>query len=344
MTDLHQCQPGRRGNRSPCAATQTPWHGGGGETELGHLLQPGLGLRHLTHLARQPDLAEEGEAWVGRLAGGGRGDGGGDRQIGGGLGDAQPARHVEIDIVLGEPQATAAFEHGEQHAEAATIPAEDGATRRSSGIRRQQRLDFHEHRARPLQPRKDGAAGDVAAPLGQEQGGRIRDLGQTLFRHFKDADFVGRAEAVLDRTENAELVAPLAFEIEHRVDHVLHHARAGESAVLGHMPHQNERETLRLGKTDELQGAGTDLSHRPRSGIQRLMGHGLNGVDHQERDQPPLPAPASGCKRGRDILHAGGSRQFDGSIGEAEPARPHAKLIDRLLSRYVDRTPAGTGE
>ena len=46
--------------------------------------------------------------------------------------------------------------------------------------------------------------------------------------HLEDADLVGRAEAVLDRAQDAELVAALALEIEHRIDHVLEHARAGD--------------------------------------------------------------------------------------------------------------------
>jgi hypothetical protein len=43
----------------------------------------------------------------------------------------------------------------------------------------------------------------------------------------------------LDRAENSKIMAAVAFEIEHGVDHVLEHARPGERAVLGHVADQN---------------------------------------------------------------------------------------------------------
>ena len=44
---------------------------------------------------------------------------------------------------------------------------------------------------------------------------------EALVRHLEDADFVGRPEAVLHRTQDAEVVAAFALEIKHGVDHVL---------------------------------------------------------------------------------------------------------------------------
>ena len=91
--------------------------------------------------------------------------------------------------------------------------------------------------AAPL--RRDAASsgssriGDGA--VGEEQGRRVRHLGEAAVAHLEHADLVGRAEAVLDRAQDAELVAALALEIEHGVDHVLEHARAGDDALLGDM-------------------------------------------------------------------------------------------------------------
>ena len=42
-----------------------------------------------------------------------------------------------------------------------------------------------------------------------------------------------------------------AFEIEHRVDHVLQHARAGDLAVLGHVADEDDRRAAGLGVADE---------------------------------------------------------------------------------------------
>src|SRR5262249_40580830 len=74
------------------------------------------------------------------------------------------------------------------------------------------------------------------------------DLAQAEPGHLEHADLVGRAEAVLHRAQNAELVRAFALEREHRVDHVLDHARAGDLAVLGDVANQNDRRTGALGK------------------------------------------------------------------------------------------------
>ena len=60
------------------------------------------------------------------------------------------------------------------------------------------------------------------------------------------------AEAVLDRAQDAELVAALALEIEHGVDHVLEHARAGDQPFLGDVADQHQHEAAPLGEPDQL--------------------------------------------------------------------------------------------
>ena len=86
--------------------------------------------------------------------------------------------------------------------------------------------------------------------LAEEQLGRVGDLAQALVRHLEDADLVGRAEAVLDRAQDAEVMAAFALEIEHGVDHVLDDARAGDLAVLGDVADQHDGRTGRLGVAD----------------------------------------------------------------------------------------------
>ena len=46
----------------------------------------------------------------------------------------------------------------------------------------------------------------------------------------------------LTRAQDTELVAAVAFEIQHGVDHMLQHARAGERAVLGDVADQHQGE------------------------------------------------------------------------------------------------------
>ena len=57
--------------------------------------------------------------------------------------------------------------------------------------------------------------------------------------HLEDADLVGRAEAVLHRAQDAELMAALAFEIEHRIDQMLDRLGPGDLAVLGDVADQD---------------------------------------------------------------------------------------------------------
>ena len=69
--------------------------------------------------------------------------------------------------------------------------------------------------------------------------------------HLEHADLVGRAEAVLHRAQDAELVRAFALEREHRVDHVLDHARAGDLAVLGDVADQDDGGAGALGEADQ---------------------------------------------------------------------------------------------
>jgi len=73
----------------------------------------------------------------------------------------------------------------------------------------------------------------AGAPFGQEQLGRIGHLDEPAIGHLEDADLVGRAKAVLYRPQDAELMSPIALEIEHRVNHVLEHAGPRDHAFLG---------------------------------------------------------------------------------------------------------------
>ena len=79
------------------------------------------------------------------------------------------------------------------------------------------------------------------AVLRQKQRRRIGHALQALLRHREHAELVHRAEAVLERADQAEARVRIALEIEHRVDHVLEHARARERAFLGHVADEDDR-------------------------------------------------------------------------------------------------------
>src|SRR3546814_3064801 len=83
----------------------------------------------------------------------------------------------------------------------------------------------------------------------------VGDLLQPCVGHLEDADLVGRAEAVLHRPQDAEVVAAVALEGEHGVDHVLQHLGAGNEPLLGHVADEEQAETALRSEehTSELQ-------------------------------------------------------------------------------------------
>src|SRR5690606_37777922 len=142
---------------------------------------------------------------------------------------------IEIDVLPGKAQPAARIEHGEHHGEPSRIPAHHGPARRAERALRDERLDLDEHGPRALDAREDRAAARLAVALAEKEGGRVRHFGKTHLAHFEDADFVRGSEAVFHRAQDAELVSPLALEIENAIDHVLDDARARDLAVLRHM-------------------------------------------------------------------------------------------------------------
>jgi hypothetical protein len=81
--------------------------------------------------------------------------------------------------------------------------------------------------------------------------------------HGEDAEFIDRAEAVLDRADQAEAGMGVALEIEHGIDDVFEHARPGQRALLGHVADQDDRDAGLLGQPRQLRRAFAHLRHRP---------------------------------------------------------------------------------
>ena len=67
----------------------------------------------------------------------------------------------------------------------------------------------------------------------QEQTCRVGDLNDAVVDQVEAADLVDGAESVLDGSEQSQSRAAIAFELEHDVDEVLQHSRAGHRSVLG---------------------------------------------------------------------------------------------------------------
>ncbi len=131
------------------------------------------------------------------------------------------------------------------------------------------------------------------------------------------------------------MVAALALEIEHRVDHVLDHARTGDLAVLGDVADKDDGRAARLGVADKRLGGGAHLGNGSGRALHDLGPQRLDGIDHHEVNR------RSGRKRGEDVLdlRLGGERYR--RITQAEPFGAEPNLADRLFARHVDDASAG---
>ncbi len=159
----------------------------------------------------------------------------------------------------------------------------------------------------------------------------LADALQALLGHREDADLVDRAEAVLDRAHEAKARVRVALEVEHRVDDVLEHARAGERAVLGDVADQDDRRAARLGQRASA-APRTRAPARPSRApsVQRLAVDGLDRVDHR---RPPAARPRASPGSSR-----AGSRpaRAPRRRAEAEPARAQRHLRAALLAGDVE--------
>ena len=139
-----------------------------------------------------------------------------------------------------------------------------------------ERLHFDQQRPRALLRHQHARTRHALLMLRQKQRRRIRDAAQTALGHREYAEFVHRAEAVLERAHEAERRMRVAFEVQHRIDDVLEHARPGEIALLRHVADHDDGGARLLGDARELRRAFAHLRDRAGRGGQRF---GINGLD-----------------------------------------------------------------
>ena len=75
----------------------------------------------------------------------------------------------------------------------------------------------------------------------------IRDLGQAVGRHLEHADFLGRAEAVLAGSKQAQAAETLPLERQDNINEVLERLGPGQRAVLGDVADEDHRHAVFLG-------------------------------------------------------------------------------------------------
>ena len=75
---------------------------------------------------------------------------------------------------------------------------------------------------------------------------------------------MGRPEAVLGAPEQAIALKTVALQVEHRIDHVLEHLRAGDGAIFGHVADHEDRDAAALGQVHQAHRALAKLADAAR--------------------------------------------------------------------------------
>ncbi|CUX24933.1 hypothetical protein AGR7C_Cc160327 [Agrobacterium deltaense Zutra 3/1] len=302
----------------------------GGKAEFFSFFQSLARMRDRPHRARQADFAEintiGGQGKTGKRGNERRGN----RHIGGRFGNTVAAGNIQIDIMLAELHAAMGLQYGQNHGEAGTVPADHGATRRTQRSGGDQRLHLDKHGPRALDAGKNRSTRRLFVALAEKQFGRIGDFPETAIRHFENADFIGRPEAILDGAQDAMVMSPVAFEIKHGIDHVLDHARTGDLAFLGDVADQHHGRARLFGKPDHRLHTGAHLRHRAGGGIGRIAPQCLDGIDDDE-----IGSLAFGNRR-QNILDIGFRRQQHIGFRSPETLRAQTHLRHRLFARDID--------
>ncbi len=157
----------------------------------------------------------------------------------------------------------------------------------------------------------------------------LRTSFEPRLAHREHADLVGGAEAVLHGAHHAVAAAAVALEIQHGVDHVLQHARAGDHAFLGHVTDEQHRRSGSLGETHQRRGGFAQLRDGSRGRIARLACHGLDGID--DRD-----AGFHAFGLGDHSLHRGLGDQRRNAGLQPEAARTYPHLLEGLFTGCIE--------
>ena len=127
----------------------------------------------------------------------------------------------------------------------------------------------------------------------------------------------------------------IAFEVDHRVHHVLEGARPRDRAVLGDVPDQKHRHPALLREAEEPKPAFAHLGDAPRRRVEGGDIEGLNGVDDEERGVEPGHLGRDGVE-----IDLGLDPELGLALSHGEPFGAHLRLPRRFLARYVeDRSP-----
>ena len=239
------------------------------------------------------------------------------------------AGDVDEHVRRRERKPRVARQHRDDHRQALRVdPRADPPRHREIG-RRDERLDLEQQRPRSLERAGDRGA-DLAVDRAAEDLGRVRHADETGAGHLEDAQLVGRAEPVLGRSQDAVRVVALALELEHTVDQVLEHARAGDRTVLRHVTDEYHRHAVLLA--------------RPAAGVRPPRAPGRPSPVPSRARSTTASAPSRSRRRraararaSRRSSRATVSARISTAGSPAEALGAQLDLCGRLLARHEQR-------
>ncbi len=297
---------------------------------LGRLLEALLTTRHRADLAGQADLAEHQQVMLQRPVAQAGNHGCHQRQIGGGFQHLDPADHVEEYVLIVGRDATVAVQHRQQHGQAVLIQAQGDAARVAQVAGVDQRLHLHQHRPRAFPGGHHDAAGHCLLRACEKDRRGVGHFLEALVGHAEHAQFVDRAETILHRPQQAQATVGLALEIQHGIDHMLQHARAGQRALLGDVADQEDRRAALFGEAHQQRRTLAHLGHAAGCRLQLLGEDGLDRVDHHHLG-------LFLTRGGDDRLDAGLGHHLQLVLWQVQAPRAHGHLLLRLLAGNVQR-------
>src|SRR5918993_5408171 len=303
-----------------------------GEPEPGPLREAAVRARDRPDLAGEPHLAE-GDRPVrkGAVRDGTR-EREADREVRGRLGQAYPAHGGQVRVAARDRRLGSLVEDSHDHVD----PRGVQTARRPAGGREARAghecLDLGDERAPALQRHRHAGPGYGGRTARQEEPARVGEADDADVGEVEAPDLVGRAEAVLDGTHEAQAGVPFPLELDDDVDEVLGHAWPGHGAVLGDVSDQQHGDALGLRRLDQRRRDLTNLGHVAGGPLDVGAADGLDGVDDDELGLEGLDLAEHGGQVGL-------ARQVEGAGHRLDPLGTGPDLCGRLLTADVEDPP-----
>ena len=213
-----------------------------------------LKVWNAAHFPAQTDFTDGNQFVVDRLVQQRRNQTQTDGKITGCVPQSNAAHNVDIDIQIAEEIACPAFQDSEQQIDAVVVITGAGTPRRRKGSFGGQSLDFTENGPGSFHGAGNTVAGNTHGPTFQKHLGRVGNLGQSFSSHIKHAQFIGGAIAVFCCPQNSIGQHFVSLKIENGIHNVFHDFRPGNCAVFVDMAHQEHRDFLLFGHSQQTSG------------------------------------------------------------------------------------------